>query len=354
MSKARPDVVKKVQHELEESDLPLFERDVGRYMVMLKADVKPTLSNKPMYSRTEPQVIVYHEKAMSAMYSAVFRVLVRRFLSILKPNVHVNLIKDMEDVKRFLQKVHPYGKKVKYVENDFSKYDKSQDQFVFRLEQFVFGQLGMNQALMDRWLSGHENCSLFSFSTGLSLHLRYQRKSGDATTSFGNVMLNIMSVAYAYGLSDFSWALFMGDDSLVATGATVVNEHAVDIMSEVFNLSAKTFISNQPYFASWFFMIIDEERRVIGLPDPIKRIEKFSQPVAVDDPQWRERFVSASQTCAAYAFKANTRWLGKMVAGRYQVPEYQANRLAAAIYTACASEASFRNIYSEEPEAYLI
>nr|UUW20884.1 MAG: RNA-dependent RNA polymerase [Hangzhou virga-like virus] len=354
MSQSRPDVVNRVAAELKECDVPMLEQDVGTYLSMLKADVKPPLSDKPLKQRIEPQVIVYHSKGLSSMYSSVFRVLVRRLLSLLRPNVHVNLLKDMDDIKRFLQAVHPFDADLKYIENDFSKYDKSQDAFVFKLEQYVFEALGMNQALLERWVKGHEQCRLFSFTTGISLHLRFQRKSGDATTSFGNVLLNIMSVSYAYGLSEFAWALFMGDDSLVATSVTTVDEKAVAILAEVFNLTAKTFVTDQPYFASWFFIFLKERRRVIGLPDPIKRIEKLSQAVSAIDPQWSERFISAAQTCAAYANKSNTKWLGAMVAKRYQIPVQAANRLPAAVYTACSSEANFRALYEDEPEDFLI
>jgi len=349
ISQSRPDVVNRVARELIECDVPLLEQDVGSYLVMLKSDVKPPLSDKPLRSTISPQVIVYHSKGLSSMYSAIFRVLVKRFLSLLRPNVHVNLLKDMGDIKKFLQAVHPFDEELKYVENDFSKYDKSQDAFVFELEQYVFRQLGMNEDLLQRWVVGHEDCRLFSFTTGLSLHLRFQRKSGDATTSFGNVLLNIMSVAYAYQISDYAWALFMGDDSLMAVRAAGVDSSAVQILAEVFNLQAKTFVTVQPYFASWFFMFIKESRRVIGIPDPIKRIEKWSQAVSAEDPQWVERFKSAAETCVSYSNKANTRWLGEMVSQRYVIPKELANMLPAAVYTATICEANFRELYESEP-----
>nr|QXN75451.1 MAG: RNA-dependent RNA polymerase [Grapevine-associated virga-like virus 3] len=350
MSQARPEVIQRVARQIDECDTPMLEQDVGKYLMMLKADVKPPLSDKPVRSRIEPQVIVYHDKAVSSMYSAVFRVLVRRFLSLLKPNVHVNLLKDMDDIQQFLQGVHPFGTAMRYVENDFSKYDKSQDAFVFELEQYVFRALGMNEALLKRWVAGHEECRLRSFTTGISLHVRFQRKSGDATTAFGNVLLNILSVSYAYGISDFVWALFMGDDSLIATASTAIDGRAVSILGEVFNLMAKTYITDQPYFASWFFLFWDERKKVIGLPDPIKRVEKWSQAISAVDPQWSERYDGARQTCKPYAYKANTRWLGKMVSQRYMVSEESANRLPAAIYTAVKSEQNFRNMYEAEPE----
>nr|AWA82251.1 putative RNA-dependent RNA polymerase [Luckshill virus] len=345
MAKADPKVLKRVAQEVEESSRPILDGDVGEYLMMLKADVKPPLSDKPLRGRIEPQVIVYHSKYLSSVYSAIVRVLVRRFLSLLKPTVHVNLLKDLGDIRGFVNATHPFGTSPAFVENDFGKYDKSQDAFAFRLERFVFTQLGMNQEFLERWVVGHEDCRLVSFVTGLSLHVRFQRKSGDATTAFGNVIYNILSVNYAYGMSDFYWAVFMGDDSLMCVENSVVDERAVQVLAEIFNLSAKTYVTDAPYFASTFFLFDDEFQEVFTLPDPIKRIEKWSQPVSAIDPQWRERWISAKDTCKLYAYKRCTGRLAARVAQRYPISERSAARLPAAVYTAVSTEDKFRGVY---------
>jgi len=319
--------------------------DVGQYLVMLKSDVKPTLSTKPLTSRTEPQVIVYHEKVLSSLYSALFRVLVNRFLSLLKPNYHVNLNKDLSDIRDFVSAVHPYARAMKYLENDFSKYDKSQGAFAFKLEEYIFRQLGMNEEMLVKWLKGHVDCSLRSVSTGLSLHVMYQRKSGDATTAFGNVILNVVSVTYAYASSEIVWAVFMGDDSLMCASTVGVKDASVQVLAEIFNLSAKSYVTDSPYFASTFFMIDDDNENVALVPDPIKRIEKLSMHVSAIDPQWEDRFRSFSETMLPYRRRINTAGLARSVSERYTVAREQAARLPSALATLSESFANFRSCW---------
>ncbi|QKN22650.1 RNA-dependent RNA polymerase [Erysiphe necator associated virga-like virus 13] len=350
LSKAKPNTIQMVRRELEQQSQTLEEMNVGDYLIMLKADVKPPLSDKPLRSRIEPQVIVYHQKVLSSLYSSIFRVLVRRFLSLLRPEVHVNLLKDSRDISAFIRSNHPFGSKLRYLENDFSKYDKSQDEFVFSLEAYVFNQLGMNHAMLSRWLEGHVDCSLRSLTTGLSASVRFQRKSGDATTAFGNVILNILSVSYAYSPSSIKWAVFMGDDSIVACGAVGKEDRAVAMLAEIFNLTAKMYITDHPYFASNFIVIDDYNGHVELVPDPIKWIEKRSQPVSADDPQWKERYISAAESAKPYRHRINTIPLGEAVAARYGMSKALADELPSAIATAVSTEAFYRQCYHDEPE----
>jgi len=343
-----PDKLAAVRRELEVNSRSLAEMDVGDYMIMLKADAKPTLSTKPLVNRTEPQVIVYHDKYTSAMYSCMVRVLSRRFLSLLKPEFHVNLLKDTSDMERFLQGVHPFGESLQYLENDFSKYDKSQGRFVFKLEEFVFRKLGLNEEFLQKWVDGHVECSLRAVALGLSLKVFYQRKSGDATTAFGNVLLNVLSVSHAYRGSSVAWALFMGDDSLVACRKIAGREEGVQLLAEVFNLGAKNYITNSPYFASNFVVVDEVNRRIRLVGDPLKRVERWSGMIAAEDPQWRERWVSAKDSMKSYLSCAKVVGLEHRVAERYAVEPAAVAGVADAIATVIGDEKKFRAIWEEE------
>jgi len=354
MAQATPESISAVRRELKEASDSLAEMDVSEYLVMLKSDVKPTMSTKPLTTRTEPQVIVYHKKPLSSLYSSIFRVLVRRFLSLLKPNYHVNLLKSVEDIRNWVQGVHPFHKSMKYVENDFSKYDKSQSAFAFALEEYIFRQLGMNEELLRKWLQGHVDCRLRSVATGLSLHVMYQRKSGDSTTAFGNVILNIVSVTYAYAATQVVWAVFMGDDSLICASVLGVGDSPVQSLAEIFNLSAKSYITDSPYFASTFFEIDDANEHVSLLPDPIKRIEKLSMHVAADNPQWEDRFRSFKETVAPYRWRLNTSGLARHVAERYEnIAQEEAARLPSALATVAESFTNFRSLWTRETQVSL-
>lgn len=341
--------VEAVRKELLEKSQALAEMDVGDYLVMLKSDVKPTLSQKPLDTRTEPQVIVYHEKALSSLYSCMFRVLVRRFLALLKPNYHVNLLKDTRDIEDFLRGVHPYVRDLRYLENDFSKYDKSQGRFVFVLEELVFAELGLNQEFLAQWLGGHVECHLRAVSLGLSLHVLYQRKSGDATTAFGNVILNVLSVSYAYRGTEVVWALFMGDDSLMCCTRVAHEDEAVNVLAEVFNLGAKTYLTESPYYASNFVVIDDFNKTVYLVPDPVKRIERWSMAISAEDPQWKERYISARDAMSNYLNCAKAVLLPKMISDRYCVRAEAARGVADAVATVLNDQNKFRSMWEECP-----
>jgi len=350
-SQVKPERVAAVKKDLEDNSRAIGDMKVEEYLVMLKADVKPTLSTKPNHTRTEPQVIVYHERSLTAFYSSIFRVLVRRFLSLLKPNYHVNLLKDTKDIEKFIRTVHPFGERGhKYLENDFGKYDKSQGRFVFVLENYVFQQLGMNQELLDQWFKGHVHCQMRSVALGLSLHVDYQRKSGDATTAFGNVILNILSVTFAYAGTTVVWALFMGDDSLVCARKVGNASRAVAVLSEVFNLGAKMYITDAPYFASNFILLDDINEEVALLPDPVKRAERWSMAIDALDPQWDERWVSARDSLSAYMNLFNTKGLAEAVAQRYPVNLDTVRDVASAVATVVNDHVAFRSMWEKEPE----
>jgi len=340
--------------ELREEMLPLEQQSVDDYVVMLKADAKPTLSQKPLLNVTEPQVIVYHKKAMSAMFSAIFRVIVRRLLSLLKPNFLLLLLKDPKDITQLIDAYQPFGQNVRYLENDFSKFDKSQGGFVFRLEAYIFGQLGLSEAALLQWFEGHETCHLRSFTTGLSLHVMYQRKSGDATTALGNGLLNMVSVVYAYQGMDIAWLVCMGDDSLACVRAPfAVDEVAVRRLSEIFNLLAKFYITDAPYFASNFVAIDTAREKSLLLPDPIKRVERMSMMIASDgDVDWGARHVSFTDAMRSYLKLSARHHIAAKVAARYLLSVDAARSMLDALATLVNSPQKFRDVWEDMPVEY--
>lgn len=350
-SKARPENVEKTINYLIENPSAWEEFRVERYEAMIKTDVKPPLSEKPKTARVEPQVIVHHMTHVNAFFSSVFRVLTRRFLSLLKPNYMLYLLKDIGDAAKLIQRFHDWHGDVKWLENDFSKYDKAQQEFVHELEAFVFEELGLDFDMLAKWKLGHIDCSIRSVAIGLSLNLRYQRKSGDATTSLGNGILNIVSVCHAYKGSDIVWAVFMGDDSLVEVRTLVDGQRAVATLAEVFNLQAKFFITTAPYFASSFVRIDPDQRTVRFLPDPMKLVEKLSVAVPARDPGWDDRFQSAVDRYSVYRNVANATGLDLALLQRYPCQEMMSSAsICDAIASLIRSVDDFRNGWEKYPE----
>lgn len=354
VGKAKPGVAERITAELNEIAEPLANMRVGDYLAMLKSDVKPTLSEKPVGNVVAPQVIVYHDKLMSALFSSIYRGMVQRFLSIIRPEILVNLRKNPDELSRHVSVYHPFGKSCSFLENDFSQYDKSQAEFAFELEEHVFRQLGMNEEYLQQWEIGHHYSNIRCVSTGLSLHTMYQRKSGDATTAFGNVILNVLTVHYAYRGTQVDWALFMGDDSLVCTSKPVVgNDTAVRVLSERFNLIAKYYITDAPYFASNFVLIDEAALSARLIPDPVKRIERLSMDISGEEPMWEERWQSCKDTLKGYQEPETAHHLSKVVPLRYHVQEGFVRGAAGALGTICRDKKKFRALWKTDTEVLL-
>jgi len=349
-----PDSVAMLGRELDKAATALEDFDYANYLFMLKADVKPTMSKSPVHEIPAPQTIAYNEK-IGNLAVAIYKVAVRRFESLLAPEVFVNLQKDLASMAKFIQASHPWGEKgIQFLENDFSKYDKAQLQFAFELEFYIMQQLGVDEDFLVQWHAGHTKCTLRSQLMTFKLVVMYQRKSGDATTAFGNVLLNMVSVAWAYRGVDFSWIVFQGDDSLAAARSIAMTDEAVNTLAAVFNLTAKCFVVDSPYITSSFLNLNHDTKTATLLPDPIKRIEKFSQAVEKREAdRFDDKFRSASENCAGYMHKARTTRLVQMVADRYAVSDSSVLAgLVDSLATAVSSYKRFRAMWNEHIDIY--
>jgi len=272
---------------------------------------------------------VYHEKHLSAVYSSIMRVLARRLLALLRPEWNLNILKDNIGIEEHVSAHHPWGARpaflstLKYLENDFSKFDKSQGEFVFLLEMFGYGQLGLTKELADRWFVGHNECTIRAIGLGLVLCVDWQRKSGDASTSLGNGYTNLLAICYAYRGTKVIWAEVVGDDSLICSSYVTATPKSLDLLAQVFNLSAKFFITPAPYFGSNFVVLDYENFRAILAPDPFKRVQKLGVAVNAVDPNWEDRLRSHCETCEVYKYSRVRVPLEPLVRERYPVPAAQ-------------------------------
>lgn len=62
----------------------------------------------------------------------------------------------------------------------------------------------------------------------------YQRKSGDASTFFGNTLVTMFTLATAINMHNVFYAVFAGDDSLIFSKCSF--ECDIDKLAYIFNL----------------------------------------------------------------------------------------------------------------------
>jgi hypothetical protein len=123
----------------------------------------------------------------------------KRFESLLSPNSAMYVEKDRNDLERFVRDNHRgVGKAAKYIENDFSKYDKSQREMCMKIEFEVYKMIGMTPLDLETWEEGNRIAFILSYDTGIQFTVLWQRHSGGPTTSIGNTIVNIVTVAYSY------------------------------------------------------------------------------------------------------------------------------------------------------------
>nr|UAW09577.1 MAG: RNA-dependent RNA polymerase [Aspergillus flavus vivivirus 1] len=347
--KANPAKIKSMLRELETEAKSVEEYSVADFDVMVKSDAKPPLSVKPITEQLAPQVIVYHKPVLSAAYSSIFRVLTRRFLSLLKPEWMVNLLKDTEAVRKHLSELHPWGEQVEFLENDFSKYDKSQSELCVRLEHFVYRMLGMDKDLLATWYKGHERSRLHSVQLALTLMIDWQRRSGGGNTAFGNVLVNLMTTAYVYRGSQVCAAVYIGDDSLLVCKRMVASKASVQALGDIFNLQAKFIATRAPYFASNFVLFDEDQREALLVPDPFKRAQRLGLSVNAVNPEWDDRVRSHHENCRAYKYRKVQAMLAPAVRSRYDLgPEVDVEGLLNALATSAETFENTRGCWESE------
>jgi hypothetical protein len=255
--------------------------EISMYDLMIKRDPKNVLDATKDTVYQALQVIAASNPRVNAYFGGMFRELFRRFRSVLKPNVYCHLRKSIssleEHLNQFLDKDKDYFK----LEIDESKFDKSQLEFIFAIEQMFWEMFGLNSESAQIWAEGHSSTTLRSWLHGFTVQILFQRKSGDVTTCFGNTIINMMALADCFELTDAAALYFVGDDSfLYLLYATTTEQECMDLMYG-WNFEAKVIQNKGVYFCSCF--IVHDGYKFRVLPDPLKRIERLSKPVPLSN-----------------------------------------------------------------------
>jgi hypothetical protein len=189
-------------------------------------------------------------------------------------------------------------------ENDFSKFDKSQFDETYNIEEELFRVLGLNKFLAWMWAQGYTEKEVRVVEHALKFFLYYQRCTGTVTTGLGNLIVNIICLVFSMMLKRDSYrALYgVGDDSFAALHPhfTYDPEEITYSLATYFNLESKVITGMGNYFCSAFFVF--NGQRWLILPDPIKKTERLSLPlnsVSAKDT-YLDRWMSLIDLCKHY------------------------------------------------------
>jgi hypothetical protein len=162
------------------------------------------------------------------------------------------------------------------LEVDFSKFDKSQDDFTLEINLELLRLFGVPEHVLEEWEACHVCTKLIFQKFGIKIETLFQRKSGDVFTFMGNTCTGMLALAFVYDLSEVYYAIFGGDDSLIVADPNQIVPDRSKVIAEIFNLDAK--LDNFPgghYFSSRFLLFV--RNTWLFVPDPMKAIFKLGR-----------------------------------------------------------------------------
>lgn len=162
---------------------------------------------------------------------------------------------------------------LKKLEIDISKFDKSQGKLILLIEIEIYVLLGMPRYLAKLWFLAHEKTTLVDRLNKIKAWVDYQRKSGDASTFFGNTIVLMIVLAIIFNMHDVLLAILAGDDSLILSRKDF--SKFIELLSSLFNLEAKVLDFKYPYFCSKFLLTVGD--RYYYVPDPLKLVSKLGR-----------------------------------------------------------------------------
>lgn len=182
-----PDIVRKLSY----SDLPIPERLTSLFNFQIKNSVKPAMQDADFNKVASVQTIAAAVKSVNALFCSLFVKMKKRWLSVMKDKYIYNT--DLS-VEHFEKKLNQRFSSIEYiksarVENDISKYDKSMRAWSLLFEVKLYKALGLPDYLALIWYNSHVVSRYLDPVNGFSASFEYQRRSGDASTFFGNSLV---------------------------------------------------------------------------------------------------------------------------------------------------------------------
>jgi len=246
------------------------------YASHVKPDQKPKLDNTHNLELVAGQVLTVHDPLLTAKFSGVMRCMTAILKESLKPKWAVNDGMNATELNGFMDRISQNVKRTKFLEVDFSKFDKSQEEICLNVVCEILSRFGVPVRLVDEWRKCHQFNTLIFHSLGVKVATKFQRRSGDVLTFIGNTMVAMAAISFCYDLENAYGGVFGGDDSLI-----FMNEHDDVIdqsgqIGKIFNLIAKIEnFPSAPMFSSRFLVRV--KNHWMFVPDPVKVVVKLGR-----------------------------------------------------------------------------
>lgn len=253
-------------------------RNPSTYNSHVKPDFKPALDNSHNLELPAGQVVTAHHPWINATFATTFRCFTSFIKYCLKDKWKINDGLSIQELSDFWNYIQSEDGLFQYLEVDMSKFDKSQGERILLATCKLMAHFNVPNDYIDEWRKSHTVNNLVFHKVGVSLSVKYQRRSGDIATFIGNTIVAMMILAYVYDLNDQKYfgGVFGGDDSLLLVKG---NEPILDyseIIAAVFGVVIKLErYSHCPMFSSMFLIFADG--RYSFIKDPIKSIIRLGR-----------------------------------------------------------------------------
>lgn len=154
----------------------------------------------------------------------------------------------------------------------------------------------MSEEVCVLWRNAHSDTILRDFGTGIRTNVKFQRKSGDAATFFGNTLVLMGILATLFDFSQIQLSLFAGDDSLLIDDD--FNEDKNYLCGNLFNMESKFYFFTYSYFCSKFLLNIYNEWRF--LTDPMKLLSKLGRKAVINFSHLEQYRISLNDLLKGY------------------------------------------------------
>lgn len=316
------------------------------FKLMVKRDAKVKLDSTCLTKHPPAQNIMFHAKAVNALFSPLFDEFKNRFMYCLKP--HIIFFTEMDN-RTFASVARgvlgPHAQELCVGEVDFSKFDKSQDIFIKEFERCVYSQLGFDAELLNLWMQGEYHAKATTMDHQLSFSVECQRRSGAANTWIGNSVVTLGILSMYYRLENMQGVFISGDDSLLFSRQAISN-HSEAICLET-GFEAKFMSPSVPYFCSKFLVFC--EHKYFFVPDPYKIIVKLGQARSeVSDIDLFEIFTSFKDLTKDMHDERVLEYLARLVECKYNLKSRNVLSALHAVHCLSSNFASFKRLFPKQ------
>jgi hypothetical protein len=272
----------------------LEQADYSDFQVILRTNIK----SQTTYDKIpEPQTVFFLGQ-QGASAQAVFEELSRRWKEIQRINVFSTDGLSEQDIEDRYNDLLPRGVKLRSIQRDLSKYDKSLGHVPHGLERCVFEILGAKKEFLDDWFSSNETIMGRFVGLYFKIQVAEQRRSGIPNTLLSNDIVNTITEVIVAELDvdvpehDFYIMQKQGDDIDILVPEEFKLPVGVSQRSaDLFNLIEKRLETTRTYICSRYVIPVNGRFRVVY--DPFKMVAKFNSALKPEEYQkLDERYIS--------------------------------------------------------------